>query len=169
MEIEASLGEDIPAFELDIVRFGGRDRIQEMLINRRGVKLAIGGDPGDREGLQNLHQAADMVGVRMGGDHQVDALDAKFFEVWDDAGIRVAPVDENGLAGGGLDEDGVALADVDEADVEGTGFGRRGRRSKDGRLREGRGTGDGRRGKGWGTGDGGRGEGRGTGDGRRGR
>jgi hypothetical protein len=54
----------------------------------------------------------------MGGDHQVDALDAEAFEVLDDAGVRVPAVDENGLAVGGLDEDGVALANVDEVDEE---------------------------------------------------
>jgi hypothetical protein len=53
----------------------------------------------------------------MGGDHQVDALDAEAFEVLDDAGVRVPAVDENGLAVGGLDEDGVALANVDEVDA----------------------------------------------------
>ena len=52
VEFEAAEGEDNTALDLEIVCFGGKDRIQKMFVNRSGVKFTIGGNPGDREGLQ---------------------------------------------------------------------------------------------------------------------
>ena len=117
MEIDAADGEDITALDLDIVRFGGKDRIEKLLINGSGGGLAVRDNLGDRERLKDLHQAADMIGVWMGGEHQVNALDAETFQVLKDAGIRIASVDEDGLVVRSLDENGITLSNVDEVNT----------------------------------------------------
>jgi hypothetical protein len=117
VEIEAADGEDINARDLDIVRFGGKDRVEKMLINGSSGGLTVRDNLGDREGLKDLHQAADMIGVWMGGDHQVDALDTEVIQVLNDAGIRIASVNEDGLVVRNLDENGITLGNVDEVNT----------------------------------------------------
>jgi hypothetical protein len=66
-------------------------------------------------GLEQFRHPADVVGVRMTGDDEIDGVDVEAREICADAGR--AGVDHGGVAAF-LDDRGVALADVEEVDFE---------------------------------------------------
>jgi hypothetical protein len=66
-------------------------------------------------GLEQFRHPADVVGVRMGGDDEIDGVDVKSREQCSDPGR--AGVDDRRVAAL-LDDGGVALADVEEVDFE---------------------------------------------------
>ncbi len=82
---------------------------------------------GDIGGVENVDQAADMVTVRMGGDHQVDIVNGMGAKVgqhgWTGGGF--ATIDEDVVVVGVVQPDGVTLAHVDEGGGEGGGGRRR--------------------------------------------
>ncbi len=65
--------------------------------------------------LKQLGHAANVIGMRMTGDDEVDCVDEEGLEILADAGR--AGVD-NGCVAALLDDRGVALADVEEADFQ---------------------------------------------------
>jgi len=79
-------------------------------------------------GLEQFRHPADVVGVRMAGDNEIDGVDVKSREECTDPGR--AGVDDRRVATF-LDDGGVALADVKEVDFELLG-GDRPRRQCDG-------------------------------------
>jgi len=66
-------------------------------------------------GLEQFRHPADVVGVRMAGDDEIDGVDVKSREEWTDPGR--SGVDDRGVATF-LDDGDVALADVEEVDFE---------------------------------------------------
>jgi hypothetical protein len=66
-------------------------------------------------GLEQFRHPADVVGVRVAGDDEIDGVDVRSREVCPDSGR--AGVDDRRVATF-LDDGGVALADVEEVDFE---------------------------------------------------
>ena len=64
--------------------------------------------------MQHLHQAANMIRVRMSSDHQVNALDPNTLEILDNPGIRIPAVDQHRLPIRSLEKDGISLPNINE-------------------------------------------------------
>ena len=89
-----------------------------------GLGDAFVADGPDRHEAGEFGRAAEVVDVKMGGDEEVDFLQAGGFggDLVDAAGIAdagIAGVDEDGFAGGGDDEGGAAAFGIDPVNVEG--------------------------------------------------
>jgi hypothetical protein len=77
------------------------------------VEVEGGGD-----GVEDGAHATDVVGVRVAGDHEVEAGDAERAELREHVGVVVAGVVEDRVPCGAEDEHAGALADVEEVELE---------------------------------------------------
>lgn len=97
-----------------------RDRLEEPSLERGTVLVSAVPDLSDLEGSQDVLHSADVVGMRMRRDEDVDLPDAEIPEVARDRSPRVplSGVDEHGGLVGELYEDRVSLPDVDRMHYE---------------------------------------------------
>ena len=72
----------------------------------------------DGEVVQHLLHAADVVGVRVGGDHEVEVIDALAHQLLVDVAFGLGGIDEDDLVGRSPNEDAVSLADVEHIDTK---------------------------------------------------
>ena len=86
---------------------------QQFAVRRGGVWYAVVHVVADRKIPEHGGHAADVVGVRVAGDRDVDGVDAECLELVDDSAV-VPAVNERDLPLGRAHDDRVALAHVEK-------------------------------------------------------
>jgi hypothetical protein len=91
------------------------DGFEGLTVDARGVRDAVIEVKAHNVGVEQLRHAANVIGMWVARDDQIDGVDVKGRKVCADAGRT--GVDDRGVAAL-LDDGGVALANVEEMNVE---------------------------------------------------
>jgi len=90
------------------------DTIQELFERTCGMGCARSPDSGYRERLHHLDQAADVIRVRMRGNHCVEPGDADALEIGHCVSVIIAAIDQDRRVVRCLNEDAVPLVNINE-------------------------------------------------------
>jgi len=82
------------------------------------MRLAIGDNLRDWKTLQHLHQAANVIRVRMSSDHQINALDAEVLKLGNYSSVRLSTINEHGFTIWCLNKGGISLAYINKIKLQ---------------------------------------------------
>ena len=100
LESQVAQSYGVASMHFSVFGFCSRDGVNEILIHLCSIRVAVGDHLVHGYSVKNVDQAAYVVGVRMSGYHDVDALDTMGLQVLKRTHTSIAAIDEGDKSSG---------------------------------------------------------------------